>query len=130
MSYEDPQSARLAVDNFNGIVVAGQKIRVDHAAEKRDRPRDKSHHPSRITSVSDEMLEAFINESRAAAEPVEPEPTDSPETEQRPSHKRPRTEEERTLRELFKCGQITLEEYTERKIQLKKKIYQQRLDGK
>lgn len=127
MSYEDPQSARLAVDNFNGIVVAGQKIRVDHAAEKRDRPRDKSHHPSRITSVSDEMLDAFINESRAAAEP---EPTGSPETAQRPSHKRPRTEEERTLRELFKRGQITRDEYDERKSQLKKKIYQQRLDGK
>lgn len=69
IQYEDFKSCVMAVDNFNGIDVAGYTMKVDHTIYEERRPKDKD--PALIDDVDRrvriELEKDFANDSKQSA---------------------------------------------------------------
>lgn len=70
MAYEDPRSAILAVDNFNGITLLGREISVDHIEYRLDKssqmtdPRTKV--PARLRTDKSALLKPVFDPESAS----------------------------------------------------------------
>ena len=70
MAYEDPRSAVLAVDNFNGITLLGREISVDHVEYRLDKssqmvdPRTKV--PARLRSDKSALCKPVFDTGSAS----------------------------------------------------------------
>lgn len=71
MSYEDPRSAILAVDNFNAVTILDRQISVDHVEYKADKnskmvdPRTKV--PARLSSDKAALMKPIFDPESASS---------------------------------------------------------------
>ena len=107
VDFRDSRSTFLAVENFDGIDLQGQKIKVNYAREAtpRDQKRVKKDYTAMITK------ELFSNAKIPKADMTSLEP------------KRRRTGEELELLKRYKLGEVNEAEYLALKKELKSKIH-------
>jgi RNA-binding motif X-linked protein 2 len=135
LSYQDQRSTVLAVDNFNGTRLAGRDIRVDHvlnykSPEEMELAKTRKQHER--TKYADMVTEELFKSAAGdlmtiPSEEAFPEnnldedelPMDTEATRR---SKRPRTLAEIELREKFKSGKLSEEEFQKEKRKLKKSL--------
>jgi len=60
IGYEDQRSTILAVDNFNGIVLLGRVLRVDHVAHYKKRVEDEQTHSEPVPPTRDSLVQERV----------------------------------------------------------------------
>ncbi|PJF17606.1 hypothetical protein PSACC_02609 [Paramicrosporidium saccamoebae] len=135
LSYKDQRGTVLAVDNFNGIRLAGRDIRVDHVLKYKS-PEEmesaKTRKQQERTKYADMVTEELF---KSATGDLMIKPTEEvfsgrnldedelqEDTEAARRHKRPRTPAEIELREKFKSGKLSEEDFQKEKRKLKKSL--------
>jgi RNA-binding motif X-linked protein 2 len=140
LSYSDQRSTVLAVDNFNGVKLAGRNLRVDHVEnykspqdiqEQREKKRkERTRYADMVTSElftnateSMEITKMNVNVSvDDETEEVAELAIDEPSFRVEKGNRRLRTDEEKELKRRFQEGLISEPDYQMQKKALKKTI--------